>query len=190
MWELRETLLWQTELKKKKKKQTNNWGDYSRKGKYWHRGGHKHICIGKSHSSNFTDHCHCHSIMCPSWDKLCRNQPWTENPSSWSLQYFGHLMWRLMTLATLTHLKRPWYWERLKVRGEGDDRGWDGWMASLTPWTTSGSWWWTGKPGMLQSMGSQRVRHNWVTELNWTVLYSRNLLFIYFIYSRWLILNS
>ena len=52
-----------------------------------------------------------------------------------------------------------------------DNRGWDGWMASLTQWTwvwvNSGSWWWTGRPGMLQSMGSQRVRHDWVTELNW-----------------------
>ena len=71
----------------------------------------------------------------------------------------------------LTHWKRPWCWERLKV-GEGDDRGWDGWMASLTQWTwvwvNSGSWWWTGTPGMLQSMGSQRVGHDWETELNWT----------------------
>ena len=68
-------------------------------------------------------------------------------------------------------LKRPWCWERLKAGGEGDDRGWDGWMASLTRWTwvweSSRSWWWTGKPGMLQSVGSQRVGHNWVTELNW-----------------------
>ena len=68
----------------------------------------------------------------------------------------------------LIHLKRPWCWERLKAGGEGDDRGWDGWMASPTQWTwvwaSSGSWWWTGKPGMLQSMGSQRVRHDWVTE--------------------------
>ena len=59
--------------------------------------------------------------------------------------------------------------ERLKVGGEGDDRGWDGWMASLTQWTwvwaNSGSWWWTGRPGMLQSMGSQRVRQDWETEL-------------------------
>ena len=58
--------------------------------------------------------------------------------------------------------------------GEGDDRGWDGWMASLTQWTqvwvNSGSWWWTGRPGMLQFMGSQRVGHDWVTELNWTEL--------------------
>ena len=55
--------------------------------------------------------------------------------------------------------------------GEGDDRGWDGWIASLTRWTwvwvNSGSWWWTGRPGVLQSMGSQRVRHDWETELNW-----------------------
>ena len=55
---------------------------------------------------------------------------------------------------------------------EKDDRGWDGWMASLTQWTwvwvNSGSWWWTGKPGVLRFMGSQRVRHDWVTELNWT----------------------
>jgi len=68
-----------------------------------------------------------------------------------------------------THWKRPWWWERLKA-GEGDDRGWGGWMASLTQWTwvwtSSGTWWWTGKPGMLQSMGSQKVRHDW-TELNW-----------------------
>ena len=69
------------------------------------------------------------------------------------------------TLATwceeLIHLKRPWCWERLKARGEGDDRGWDGWMASATQWTwvwaRSGRWWWTGRPGVLQSMGSQRV---------------------------------
>ena len=66
------------------------------------------------------------------------------------------------------HWKRPWCWERLKSR-EGDDRGWDGWMALPTQqtwfWASSGSWWWTGKTGMLQSMGSQRVRHNWATEL-------------------------
>ena len=71
----------------------------------------------------------------------------------------------------LTHWKRPWCWERLKAGGEGGDRGWDGWMASLTQWTrtwvSSGSWWWTGKPGVLKFMGSQRVRHKWATELNW-----------------------
>ena len=85
------------------------------------------------------------------------------------------LSWRSNTLATsckeLIHSKRSWCWERLKA-GEGDDRGWDGWMASLTQWTwvwvNSGSWWWTGRPGMLQSMGSQRVGLDWGTELNWT----------------------
>ena len=69
--------------------------------------------------------------------------------------------WNSNTLATwceeLTHLKRPWCWEILNAGGEGDDRGWDGWMASLTQWTwvwvNSGSWWWTGRPGVLQSMG-------------------------------------
>ena len=84
--------------------------------------------------------------------------------------------WNSNTLATwcevLTHWKRPWCWERLKEEGERDDRGWDGWMASLTQWTwvwvNSGSWWWTQRPGMVQSMGLQRVGHDWVTELNWT----------------------
>ena len=83
--------------------------------------------------------------------------------------------WNSNTLATgceeLTHWKRPWCWERLRAGGEGDDRGWDSWMASLTQWTwvwvDSGSWWWTGRPGMLRFMGSQRVGHGWVTELNW-----------------------
>ena len=64
--------------------------------------------------------------------------------------------------------KRSWCWERLKA-GEGDDRGWDSWMTSLTQWTwvwaSSRSWWWIGKPGMLQFMGLQRVGHNWATEL-------------------------
>ena len=80
------------------------------------------------------------------------------------------------TLATwweeLTHWKRPWCWERLRAGGEGDSRGWDGWVASLTQltwvWARSGSWWWTGKPSMLQSMGSQRVGQYWTIELNWT----------------------
>ena len=73
--------------------------------------------------------------------------------------------------AKNSHWKRPWCCERLKTGGEGDDRGWDGWMASLTQWTwvwvDSGSWWWTGKPGVLQSMGLQRVGHDWAAELNW-----------------------
>jgi len=70
------------------------------------------------------------------------------------------------------HWERSWFWERLQVRGEGDDRGWDGWGASLTQWTwawvNSRSWWWTGRLGMLQSTESQRVGHDWATELNWT----------------------
>ena len=69
----------------------------------------------------------------------------------------------------LTPWKRPWCWERLKAGEEGDNKGWDGWMASPTWWTwvwaSSGSWWWTEKPGVLQSVGSQRARHDWVTEL-------------------------
>ena len=74
------------------------------------------------------------------------------------LQYFGHLIWRC---------------ERLKAGREGDDRGWNGWMASPTQWTwvwaSSRSWWWTGKPGVLQSTGSHRVRHDRVTEMTeWT----------------------
>ena len=72
----------------------------------------------------------------------------------------------------LTHWKRLWCWEGLGAGGQGDDRGWDGWMASPTRWTwvwvNSRSWWWTGRPGVLQFMGSQRVRHDWATELNWT----------------------
>ena len=67
---------------------------------------------------------------------------------------------------------KDWCWERLRAGGEGDDRGWDGWMASPTRWTwvwaSSGSWWWTGRPGVFQSMGSQRAGHNWATEVNWT----------------------
>ena len=86
------------------------------------------------------------------------------------LQYFGHLMQRVDSLEKMTHWKRPWCWEGLGARGEGYDRGWDGWMASPTRWTwvwvNSGSWWWTGRPGMLQFMGSQRVGHDWATELN------------------------
>ena len=83
--------------------------------------------------------------------------------------------WNSNNLATwckeLTQWKRPWCWTRLKAGGEEDDRRWDGWMASPTRqtwiWVSSGSWWWTGKPGVLQSMGSQRVGHDWPTELNW-----------------------
>ena len=80
------------------------------------------------------------------------------------LQYLGHLM-----LRSDSFLKRPWCWERLRAGGGGDDRGWDGWMASPTQstwvWVNSRIWWWTGRPGVLQPMGSQRVGHDWVTEL-------------------------
>ena len=118
------------------------------------------------------------------WRRLLR-VPWTARRSNQSilkkisprcsleglilklkLQYFGP--W----CQELTHLKRALCWERLRAGGEGDDRGWDGWMASPTQWTwvwlDSRSWWWTGRPGVLQFMGSQRVGHDWMTELNWT----------------------
>ena len=88
--------------------------------------------------------------------------------------------WNSNTLATwceeLTHLKRPWCWERLRA-GEGDNRRWDGWIASPTQWTwvwvDSGSWWWTGRPGVLRFTESQRVGHDWATELNWTLFPKR-----------------
>ena len=118
------------------------------------------------------------------WRRLLR-VPWTARKSNQSilkgispgcsleglmlklkLPYFGHLMRRADSLENL------WCWERLRAGGEGDDRGWDGWMASPTQWIWiwmhSGSWWWAGRPGMLQFMGSQRVGHDWATELNWT----------------------
>ena len=83
---------------------------------------------------------------------------------------------KLHTLATwckeLTHWKGPWCWEGLGAGGEGDDRGWDVWMPSLTRWTwiwvNSGHSWWTARPGVLQFMGLQRVGHDWVTDLNCT----------------------
>ena len=123
------------------------------------------------------------------WSRLLR-VPWTAKRSNQSivkeispeysleglmlklkLQYFGQLM------EELTHWKRPWCWERLKAGGEGNDRRWDGWMASQTLWTwvwvSSRSWWWTGKPGVLQSMGLQRVGHDWATELDWTDMSSQ-----------------
>ena len=91
----------------------------------------------------------------------------------WKEWYWG---WNSSTLAPsckeLTHWKRLWCWEGLGARGEGDDRGWDGWMASLTRWmwvwVNSGRWWWTGRPGVLWFMGSQRVGHDWATDLIWS----------------------
>ena len=120
------------------------------------------------------------------WWRLLR-VPWTARRSNQSiLKEISPVLnihwmdwswsWNSNILATcceeLTRYKRPWCWERLKEGGEGEDRGWDGWMASPTRptwvWASSGSWWWIRKPGVLQFMGSQRVRHNWTTELNWT----------------------
>ena len=116
------------------------------------------------------------------WRRLLR-VPWTARKSNQSIleevspgcSLEGLMLkLKLQYLATwckeLTHLKRPWCWERLRAGREGDNRGWDGWMASLIQWTwvwlNSGSWWWTGRPGVLQSMESQRVGHYWATELS------------------------
>jgi len=83
------------------------------------------------------------------------------------LQYFGHLMQRVDSLEKTLMVGG--------FRGNiGEDRGWDGWMSSLTwctlVWVNSGSWWWTGRPGVLRFSGSQRVGHDWATELNWIEL--------------------
>ena len=120
------------------------------------------------------------------WRRLLR-VPWTarrSNHPSWRRSVLGvHWKdwcwsWNSSILATwweeLTLLKRLWCWERMRAGGEGGNRGWNGWVASPTQWTwvwvNSGSWWWTGRPGVLQFMGLHRVGHNWVTELNWTEL--------------------
>ena len=117
------------------------------------------------------------------WRRLLR-VPWTAWRSNYPIlkeispEYHGkdwRWRWSSNTLATwckeLTHLKRPWCWERLKAWEEGDERGWGGRMASPTQWTwvwvNSGSCWWTQQPRVLQSMGSQNVEHDWVTEVNW-----------------------
>ena len=93
-----------------------------------------------------------------SWVFFARTDAKAETPILWLLDAKSWL------------IGEDWCWEGLGTGGEGDDRGWDGWMASPTRctwvWVNSGSWWWTGRPGVLQVMGSQRVAHNWVTELN------------------------
>ena len=113
------------------------------------------------------------SVSMVTWAFL---SPLQYHPLDWELCIYPYFMFTyLYTLATwckgLTHWKRSWCWEWLKAGGEGDDRGWNGWMASLTLWTwvwaNSRSWWCTGRPGMLHFMESQRVRHDWMTELNW-----------------------
>ena len=110
--------------------------------------------------------------------------PWTARRSTspfWRRSALGFLWrewcwsWNSSTLATsweeLTHWKRLWCWEGLGAGGEGDNRKWDGWMASPTRWmwvwVNSRCWWWTGRPGVLQFIGLQRVGHDWVSELNW-----------------------
>ena len=102
---------------------------------------------------------------CPSLSKSVLNIHWKDWCWSWNSNNLP--TW----CEKLTNLKRVWCWERLKVGGEGDERGWDDWMASPTQWTwvwvNYRSWWWTGRPGVLQSFGSQRVGHDWVTKLNW-----------------------
>ena len=128
------------------------------------------------------------------WRRLLRD-PWTARRSNQSILKeislgcsFEGLMLKLKLqyfstwCKELTHWKRLWCWERLRAGGEGDNRGWDSWMTSPTQWTwisaNSGCWWWPGKPGVLQSTGSQRVRHDWATELNWWLIANifRNLL--------------
>ena len=90
------------------------------------------------------------------------------------------ILWPPDVKNYLTLWKKPWFWPKFKAGGKGDDRGWNDWMASLTQWTwvwmNSGRWWWTGRPGVLRFMGSQRVRNDWATELNWTELFLTGLL--------------
>ena len=97
-----------------------------------------------------------------SWIFIGRTDVEVETPILWLPDAKSWLIW-----------KDPDAGKDWQQGEKGEDRGWDGWMASLTQWTwvwiNSGSWWWTGRPGMLQSMGSQRVGHNWATELNWTL---------------------
>ena len=96
-----------------------------------------------------------------SWVFIGRTDAEAETPILWPPDAKNWLIWKDPDAG------------KLKVGGEGDDRGWDGWMASPTQWTwvrvNSGSWWWTEKPDVLQFIGSQRVGHEWATELNWRV---------------------
>ena len=106
------------------------------------------------------------------WKRLLRVS-WTARRSTLNIHWKAwSWSWSSNTLATWheepTHWKRPWFWERLKAGREGDDKGWDDWMAPPTQWVwvwaSSGWWWRTGMPGVLQSMGSQKVGHDWATE--------------------------
>jgi len=102
----------------------------------------------------------------PSYRKSVLNIHWKDWCWSWNSSF----TW----LEELTGWKRPWCWEGLKAGGEGDDRGWDDWMASPTQWTwvwaNSRSWWWTGRSGVLLSMWLQRFGWDWAAEVNWTEL--------------------
>ena len=95
-----------------------------------------------------------------SWVFIGRTDAEAETPILWPPEAKSWLIWKDRDAG------KDWRWE-----GEGDDRGWDGWMASPTQWTwvsvNSRSWWRTGRPGVLQFMGSRRVGHDWATELNW-----------------------
>ena len=130
------------------------------------------------------------------WRRLLR-VPWTARRSNQSILKIGPgislegmmLKLKLLYFGHLIHWKRLWCWEGLGARGEGDDRGWDGWMAPLAWWmwvcVKSRNWWWTGRPGVLRFMGSQRVEHNWVTELNWSCL----MVILYFLYDGWFLIQ-
>jgi len=110
----------------------------------------------------------------PFWRRSALGVLWKDWCWSWNS--------KVTSCEELTHWKRLWCWEGLGAGGKGDDRGWDGWMASPTRWTwvwvNSRSWWWTGRPGMLRFMGSQRVRHDWATQLNWTEENNRRLFLV------------
>ena len=101
----------------------------------------------------------------PSWRRSVLGVHWKDWCWSWNSNILA------TSWEELTHWKKPWCWEGLGAGGVRDDRGWDGWMASLTQWAwvwvNSRSWWWTGRPGMLRFMESQRGGHDWATELNW-----------------------
>ena len=116
--------------------------------------------------------CFCTVVLEKTLDSLwdCKEIQPIHPKGNQSWIFIGKTCWSWNSNTLPTHWKRPWCWERLKAEGEGDGRGWDGWMTSPTQWTrvwvSSRSWWWTEKPGVLQSMGSQRVGHNWATKLN------------------------
>ena len=115
------------------------------------------------------------AFQAPPSMRLSRQEYWSRVPSPYPtintrhlyFIYFQTFYLPAFLLSQLVHI-RPWSWKRSKAGGEGDDGGWDGWMASPIQWTwvwvNSGRWWWTGRPGVLQSMGLQRVGHDWVTE--------------------------